>query len=91
MINRGLYIAFVLTLVICFFPGADADAQCVMCKAVAEESAKSDPAQNSAGAGINAGILYIIGIPYILLMLFFGYYFRGKITDFAREMGVLKK
>ena len=39
------------------------DAQCVMCKAVAEDSA----AEGAVGRGINQGILYIMVVPYILL------------------------
>lgn len=39
------------------------DAQCVMCKAVAEDSA----AEGAVGRGINQGILYIMAVPYILL------------------------
>ena len=41
----------------------DVDAQCVMCKAVAEDSA----AEGAVGRGINQGILYIMAVPYILL------------------------
>ena len=37
--------------------------QCVMCKAVAEDSA----AEGAVGRGINQGILYIMTVPYILL------------------------
>ena len=43
--------------------------QCVMCKAVAEDSA----AEGAVGRGINQGILYIMTIPYILLGIF-GYF-----------------
>ena len=39
------------------------EAQCVMCKAVAEGSA----AEGAVGRGINQGILYIMAVPYILL------------------------
>ena len=39
------------------------EAQCVMCKAVAEDSA----AEGAVGRGINQGILYIMAVPYILL------------------------
>ena len=39
------------------------EAQCVMCKAVAEDSA----AEGAVGWGINQGILYIMAVPYILL------------------------
>ncbi|MCH1575891.1 MAG: hypothetical protein L7S67_06420 [Flavobacteriales bacterium] len=43
--------------------------QCVMCKAVAEDSA----AAGAVGRGINQGILYIMTVPYILLGIF-GYF-----------------
>ena len=41
----------------------EVEAQCVMCKAVAEDSA----AEGAVGRGINQGILYIMAVPYILL------------------------
>ena len=44
----------------------DLDAQCVMCKAVAEDSA----AEGAVGRGINQGILYIMAVPYILIGIF---------------------
>ena len=40
-----------------------ATAQCVMCKAVGEQGAKLD----GLGKGLNAGILFLMAIPYILL------------------------
>ncbi|MFZ1687514.1 MAG: hypothetical protein WAU70_08840 [Flavobacteriales bacterium] len=47
---------------------------CAMCKAVAE--------QNDEAAGINAGILWLIPVPYILLFLLF----RKQLRDFWREL-----
>ena len=43
--------------------------QCVMCKAVAEDSASA----GAVGRGINQGILYIMSVPYVLLGIF-GYF-----------------
>tara|TARA_B110000977_G_scaffold186355_1_gene252191 strand:+ start:1335 stop:1577 length:243 start_codon:yes stop_codon:yes gene_type:complete len=43
---------------------------CSMCKAVAETSVAGG---NSQGAGLNAGILYIMVFPYILIAV--GFYF----------------
>jgi len=40
--------------------------QCVMCKAVAEDSA----AEGAVGRGINQGILYIMAVPYLLIGIF---------------------
>ena len=52
-----------LALLLMVVLAANAEAQCVMCKAVAEDSA----AEGAVGRGINQGILYIIAVPYILL------------------------
>ena len=51
-----------LLVLACFFLW-DAHAQCVMCKAVAEDSATA----GAVGRGINQGILYIMVVPYLLL------------------------
>ena len=56
-----LRLIIVLLLVAVVIGGADA--QCVMGKAVAEDSA----AEGAVGRGINQGILYIMAVPYILL------------------------
>ena len=55
---RLLIVLLVMAMVI-----GGVDAQCVMCKAVAEDSA----AEGTVGRGINQGILYIMAVPYILL------------------------
>ena len=39
----------------------DAEAQCVMCKAVAEDSAED----GSLGRGLNSGILYLLSLIHI--------------------------
>ena len=53
----------------------DVNAQCVMCKAVAEDSADD----GGLGAGLNRGILYLMAVPYILLSaLFFVIYKKRK-------------
>ena len=46
------------------FPGI-VEAQCAMCKAVAESNT-ANGAEN-AREGINNGILYLMGVPYLLL------------------------
>ncbi len=44
------------------------DAQCAMCKAAVESSQGQ---KNSVAAGINKGILYLMAVPYLLLMFIF--------------------
>ncbi|GAB5540120.1 MAG: hypothetical protein Salg2KO_22230 [Salibacteraceae bacterium] len=43
----------------------DGYSQCAMCGAVAETAQKNG---SDVAEGLNAGILYLMGIPYILLM-----------------------
>ena len=55
-----------------------AEGQCVMCKAVAEDSAED----GGLGAGLNKGILYLMAVPYILLSaLFFVIYKKWKVDS----------
>lgn len=54
---------------------------CSMCKMNAENAEGATP---GFGRGINNGILYLMGIPYVLLMtIAFGFY-RKKIFNFIR-------
>ena len=55
--------ALLLLAVFAFGGALEVEAQCVMCKAVAEDSA----AEGAVGRGINQGILYIMAVPYVLL------------------------
>lgn len=51
-------------------------AQCAMCKAVVEANLKEG---GSAGAGLNDGILYLMAMPYILILFFcLFWYFQNK-------------
>jgi LPXTG-motif cell wall-anchored protein len=53
------------------FAAVDAHAQCVMCKAVAEESAGA----GGSGRGLNTAILYLMAVPYVLLGILGGVFF----------------
>ena len=63
MPSKGL-IFFALIMLIVVMP-ENVSAQCVMCKAVGEQSSKLD----GIGRGLNAGILFLMAIPYILMSL----------------------
>ncbi len=60
LMKQLVLIAFLL-----FVFTAGADAQCSMCSAVVESSQKSG---SELAEGLNAGILYLMGIPYALLI-----------------------
>ena len=63
MPRKGLIL---ISLVLLLVASTDvASAQCVMCKAVGEQSSKLD----GLGRGLNAGILFLMAIPYLLMSL----------------------
>lgn len=51
-----------------------ADAQCVMCKAVAEDAADA----GGVGRGLNIAILYLMAVPYMILTALYFAFFRKK-------------
>lgn len=52
---------------------------CSQCKLLAEQGSELD--ENSFGSGINSGILYLMIIPYLLIM----FLFRKKIISFFKS------
>ena len=56
---------YILVIVLLLALVAGADAQCSMCSAVVESSQKTG---SELAEGLNAGILYLMGIPYALLV-----------------------
>jgi len=57
---------FFILLILMLLVVVGADAQCSMCSAVLESSQKSG---SQFAEGLNAGILYLMGIPYALLVV----------------------
>lgn len=55
--------AILLLLLVILF--VDVNAQCAMCGAVAESAQKNG---SEVAEGLNAGILYLMGVPYALLL-----------------------
>ena len=73
----------ILSIIVLSFISMDVDAQCAMCKAVAE-SATDEHGNHSAG-GINTGIIYMMGIPYLLLGFMALVFFQDRIKSFWKE------
>lgn len=75
-------ILVVLFVVACMLFSHELSAQgCSMCKLNAENAEK---ATAGFGSGINKGILYLMGIPYILLLTIVLGFYRKKIVNFIR-------
>jgi hypothetical protein len=59
-----------------------ANGQCAMCRATAETAAKH--LDKGIGQGLNMGIIYLMGIPYLLLMTVAFVFYRKKIAAFFK-------
>ncbi len=68
---KALKIIFIF-LFILFFANAEVWAQCAMCRASVESSASSG---SNIVAGLNAGIIYLATIPYLMIggLIYFWY------------------
>lgn len=71
--QKAIKIGVLLVLAMVFIEH-QAVAQCVMCKAVAEDSAEA----GGLGEGLNRGILYLMAVPYVLLGALGYIFFRKK-------------
>ncbi len=70
-------------LSILFLAAVDLQAQCAMCKAVAEDAV--DHQSFGVAVGLNAGIIFLMAIPYILLSVFTYAFFRKRILGFLKS------
>ncbi len=77
---------FFLCLLVLIFVNQEVVAQgCAQCKVLAEQAA-NEADESSFGSNINSGILYLMLIPYFLLI----FLFRKKIISILRSV-FLKK
>lgn len=58
-------------------------AQCAMCRASAESATEN--VDKGIGEGLNSGILYLMGIPYLLLLTVGIVFFRKRIAAFFKS------
>ena len=76
---------FLFTLLLAASTVQTSNAQCAMCTVSAEQSVKNG---NTQGKGLNAGILYLLAIPYLLIsgmgILWYVKY-RKKSTGYAEN------
>ena len=71
------YLFFALCIIaLVIFLADDSIAQCSMCRKIATDGTNSA----TVGKKLNAGILYLLAFPYLLV----GFFFRKQIFDFIR-------
>jgi hypothetical protein len=69
------YIIIVFILLVFTFFSADLAAQCPMCKLSAESNLRDG---GTAGKGLNAGILYMFALPYLLVLTLGLVWYRNR-------------
>lgn len=62
---KNLVFVFLMFFALCFSFTPAAHAQCTMCTINAEQGAKDG---NSVTKGINNGVLYLLGTPFLLIL-----------------------
>jgi hypothetical protein len=73
--KKILFVVLAFTFILLM--ATDMDAQCAMCKLNAENASENKDA--GIGEGINSAIVYLMGIPYVLLACGAFVFFRHKI------------
>jgi hypothetical protein len=88
MKQRFLKYCTLLTLAfaINFTVVTEVNAQCPMCKMSAEQNLKDG---GTAGKGLNAGILYMLSTPYLLVAGIGYYWYRNRKKEEDEPRGVI--
>lgn len=71
-------VVFLLLVILLAAGFTELDAQCPMCRMSAESNLKDG---GTAGLGLNAGILYMLSMPYILVAVFGYIWYRNRKTE----------
>lgn len=77
--KNKIFIVTVLVVMLLVFSFTDAEAQCAMCRKVAEDGAKN-PSGNIS-RNVNSAILYLMAVPYLAL----GFIFRKQLINLYRS------
>jgi hypothetical protein len=75
--------AICLTLLLAMMAGAEAWAQCSMCRAVTNSNMQND---DFVGTGLNPAIIYLMILPYVLLSVIAFVFFRKQIMQRLRAL-----
>jgi len=73
--NFWKYTLLFALIIVCLMMSIDVDAQCPMCRMAADSNLKDG---GTEGKGLNTGILYILAMPYTLVMVMGYIWYRNK-------------
>ena len=80
---KSLLVQFILIVFFWGFNLSIAISQCAMCKATAESA--TDDYGNAISGGINTGIVYMMGVPYLLLGIMGWVFYKDRIKGFLKD------
>ena len=79
MFSKKLLTRLVLLIAISLFATLPAEAQCAMCKAIAESNSQGG---GEIAAGLNTGILYLMVFPYLIIAaVAYAFYRQRKLNS----------
>jgi hypothetical protein len=73
--QKSIYISIFIILVMMLASPVLADAQCAMCNATVSTSTEGN---KESAMALNSGILFLMAIPYLLLMTLLGIWLRFR-------------
>lgn len=76
-------LAFLLLSLLMMAYNASSVAQCAMCRTSVESDLKNGDA--SIGTNLNSGIIYLMTLPYIILMIGAYFFFRKQINAKVKD------
>jgi hypothetical protein len=82
MLGKVVVILSIVAL-FCIF-SQDAFAQCAMCRATVESNISSG--ENSIGAGLNKGILFLLATPYAIFCVIAYFWYRNSRKEYERRL-----
>jgi len=73
--KKSTYIGLLVIIIMMIVSPTLADAQCAMCNATVSKATEGN---NESALALNSGILFLMAIPYILLMTLLGIWLRFR-------------
>lgn len=73
--KKSIYIGVTIAIAMIVFSPSLADAQCAMCNATASTATENN---KESALALNSGILFLMAIPYLLLMTLLGIWLRFR-------------
>ncbi len=80
-LNKLLIILGVVVL--CWLVPAESFAQCAMCRATVENNVSTG--ENSIGAGLNKGILFLLATPYAAFCVIAYFWYRNSRKEYEKR------